>query len=175
MCFIPRDDYDWTAEVQEETRETAGDGWTCGECGDPIPAGTVVTQIYLQENPYCRECDATRPEGCGCEPDPDDGEVTCGNSSLTRRCPDCEQVLDVIEALEKAEGCPPHTRRPWHGELFDEMFNAGEETWERYARAAVAADPALRSSRFVTEALGPPATPEPPPPPKFAPGQGVLL
>lgn len=145
MCFY-YDDYDWTADVFEESERVAEQSLTCVECGKGIAAGETHIRIFAQESEECLVCEweeADEP----CE------EHDYGETYTARRCQSCERILKAVQSVEVEEGCPPHATRPAIGEL-DQAFydHANAET---YANRVIEMYPTLADHRWVKHVLEP--------------------
>jgi hypothetical protein len=139
MCF----DHDlagWYAEIQDVTEGVSETPTRCDECFSQIGRGAWRRHIYQQESEICRLCEEEDGDRCP------DGECDYGETYAHDICSRCCQLLKAIEAVEEAEGCPPHSRQPLLGELWDVMrdeYNCAASL--KYARKAVELFPDLGS------------------------------
>jgi hypothetical protein len=147
VCFRA-DDYEYVPEVTEVTDPVAASPVACGECARPILPGETYREVYHRERETCAHADDDG--ACRCRP----GECDHGREDTYARCPECSQVLQAVEATEKARNCPPSYRRPILGGLAVALADDPE-----YADKALAMFPKLRSHLWRLtgdpEAVGP--------------------
>lgn len=62
MCFYA--DYDWIAQVFEESEPVATRPVRCEECGAGIPRGATYHHVWMQQYEECRAC---INEECECQ------------------------------------------------------------------------------------------------------------
>jgi hypothetical protein len=139
VCFFH--DYDWYAELCEETEGPAPAPARCGECRRPIAAGQWRHRVYQQQYEECRAC------GNGdCECPGADGTGECcrcpvpsfGETAEYDRCESCDKVLRAVEAVELADGCHHDNARPALCGLSEEALNrCNNDHADEYAAKAV--------------------------------------
>jgi hypothetical protein len=131
MCFY--NDYDWTAEVNEETEGVADTENSCIDCSAKIIRGEWRRNIVQQEHEECQQI-----EECGhddddnlihdCERDKD--ECNYGENFECDICQRCDTIRKAILKVEISEGCDPSEGQPALGELKEQVDNS--EGWLVY-------------------------------------------
>ena len=119
MCFY--NDYDWHADVWEETECALDRSRCCHECGERMLPGDWHRYIWMQEREDCILCE----EG-GCE-----GRHDFGNTFEYVRCRTCDLILLAIHDVEAEANCPLDARQPALGELGEAIRYADDR--EKYA------------------------------------------
>ena len=119
MCFYH--DPGWCAEVYEDATGPCPGRSRCEECRCIIHPGEVRRSISMREYEECPECGG---EGCpdGCHH---------GESFECDICEPCCRLLEVIEAVEIANGCRGDETQPGLGELREALRDQGEEYIDR--------------------------------------------
>jgi hypothetical protein len=143
MCFIDHD-YDWVADIQEETTITSDKPIRCEECGRIIEPGNLVHHIWQQEHEECH--------GGDCDPIP--GSYECdapdyGESAQYDCCHDCHEFLDAVEASELEAGCRRSEARPSLCGMVIEISEMPRHEARRYWFKAGWMFPALRASGYL--------------------------
>lgn len=151
MCFT--NDYDWTAEVFEETERAAEKETRCGECRRKFPPGTVMRHLWMQEHEECSRCSDAECD-CPKDADGDCAECKCEEPSLGEEfeydvCPECDKLLKAVEAAEKEEGCHASESQPPLAQLFEQMRELDKDDVRRYVRKAEGMFPELAASGYL--------------------------
>ncbi len=145
MCFT-NNDYDWIANVTEESTATASKDIKCDECRRTIPAGVAYHHIHQQESEWCKDCENGDCECvgdcCQCE------HPSTGESFDYDRCLDCNKFLQAVENAELAAGCSISDSRPPLGEMRDTIHECKYEA-EKYWRQAAKDYPELVKSGYL--------------------------
>lgn len=125
MCFA--NDYDWIAEVQEESEIPATKPARCIECGVTIPIGETAVHLRQQEHEECYAC-AEDDRECDCD-EPDYGETyECWT------CLFCNRLRRAVRAVEESHGCNGMDREPLIGDLWDAVRQS-DDRGEYFAKA----------------------------------------
>ena len=156
MCFNV--DYDWTAEISEESTTTAEKPWTCDECFRKFPVGTTRHVVYQQE---WEECQACANGECECKhADPDDpidcqcAEPSYGETFDYQRCDECNKFLAAVEQAELDAGCPPGESLPPYCGMTEYIGNSGIDEAKKYFVKALRMHPELKASGYLTMIYG---------------------
>jgi hypothetical protein len=161
MCFI-NDNYDWIAEVWEESTETATKPVRCQECREQIPVGGTLHCIHMQEHEECHRCFGDHfdedDERCPCSALKDRygacTECKCekpdfGESEDYWRCENCDKFLNAVESAEVEAGCSTHEARPGLGMMLEDIINGDRHGAKRYFKTALAMYPELKASGYL--------------------------
>jgi len=147
MCFY-NDDYDWYADVQDESHVRCEKATGCDECGSKIQVGQWKRHIYQQEEEMCRYCEdedsIEYEKGFDCK-----GDCDFGETSEYDCCVPCMKILAAIYEQEKDEDCPEHSRRPSLGLMWEEAFDSGHD--DQYVSRILEMFPEVSSHRFVQQ------------------------
>jgi hypothetical protein len=115
-------DFDWVANVFEETVKRADKPVKCLECFNRIPAGTEYKHVYLQQHEYCQKCQCE--DGDDLEPCEDDEDHDFGETDEHRICESCQKLLCAIQHVESEDGCVGQETQPGLGELREAMWES---------------------------------------------------
>lgn len=125
MCF--NSDYDWTAEVYEESEGPSQAKIKCDECRQFIHHGEWRYHVYMRENELCRicedDCSPDFEEDYDCE-----NEHSYGEKFDYDCCERCYRLRKAIRAVEEEEGCHGTEAEPSFGEMHGEVYD-----WGHYA------------------------------------------
>ena len=140
MCFY--NDYDWVAEINEETAGVSPAPAKCHECGQRIAANEWRRHVHQQEHVHCERCE-----------DLDEGD-TCdrheyGETYDYDRCETCEKILVAIGRFESANGCAVHESQPALGMLRDELLQ--HHDGRLYVAVAIESYPELGAVDWLVE------------------------
>lgn len=147
MCFV-NDDYDWLAEVVEQSDHVLLAPIKCDECCRVIEIGETVHHIFMQQYEECHRC----YEGeCECE------EEKCCQCSLPKfgemsdydRCQECDKFLQAVENAELEAGCDRRDSRPPLTEMRSAIGDGGIAEAKRYFKMAKRDFPELAKSGYL--------------------------
>lgn len=166
MCFY-NDDYDWYADVHEESDLESGPACKCDECGREIASDQWRHTVFQQESELCQFCeddcsgnyigseddvaelieDGRAEEAAELQRKIDNCQHSYGETFHYVRCRDCDNLLKAVERTEELAGCPVDSRRP----ALTELREALHETHDggRYRAMALEMFPELASHRFL--------------------------
>jgi hypothetical protein len=140
MCFTH--DYDWCAEVCDETTGAAEKATVCDECHKPIPAGVWVRSVYQQQHEQCQRCeDEDSRDFEEDHPDCAGDEHEYGETFDWDCCEACDKVLRAIKAAELEEGCKEYESQPALTELSQAMSDDRLHNDGRYLAKVLAMFP----------------------------------
>jgi hypothetical protein len=121
MCFTH--DYDWRAEVEEDTVTKADRPTICDECRKIIHIGSWLRHVRQQEYEQCQRCE----DGDSCDyeenhPECAGGDHEHGETFDWDCCEACDKVLRAIKAAELEDGCREWESQPALTQLPEAMF-----------------------------------------------------
>ncbi len=174
MCFY-NDDYDWCAEVNEESEGPSDEACNCRECGATIAIGEWCKRVFQQEHEACQICEDscsddfiereemedlfTEPNGLDAEwaaeklKKLDEHSCSYGETYRYVRCEKCDKVIRAVVAHEKNEGCPEYSQQPALANLYDELNEHSDR--KVYARGALTMFPELDGHPQLMQLLEP--------------------
>lgn len=156
MCFYA--DYDWIAQVFEESTPVADKPIRCEECGAGIPRGVKYHHVWMQQYDYCLTCELGE---CSCGKDTD-GNLLCdggcgkcecdppnyGETSDWNCCENCHKFLNAVQLAEQEAGCDYSESRPPLGEMMTYIGDGAEEA-KKYWKVAVKEYPELVANGYL--------------------------
>lgn len=147
MCFN-NDDYDWHAEVMDQSTLTTDKLNHCDECYRDILPGTEFHYVHMRQHEECQlcveeECDCDEDQCCQCDV-PEFGE-----EQAYSRCIECDKFLQAVQAAEVAEGCPIYDSRPGLNAMEEEMMERGRGDAKKYFVTARKMFPELVGSGYL--------------------------
>lgn len=162
MCFYS-DDYDWYAEIHDETHVRVDAACKCHDCNRRIAAGEWARRVEQLQHECCQICEDSESDlyeyPDAIEPEngfygPTEHPHYYGEHWLGFICRDCLLLREAIYDLEEKEGCPEHARQPAYGEL-DEAFEYDDELkYSDHAKRmfpVLAWHPLVRSNSLVAQ------------------------
>lgn len=158
MCFY-YDDYDWSAEINEESHIRCDAPCKCFDCNRMVTSGEWVRRIFQLQSELCWICEDSESDlyEYPDEYEPESGmygptEHPCyfGESWLGFICRECCLLREAIYDVEEKEGCPYDARQPAFGELA-EVFQEDTAAWgdRKYTDHALRMFPSVAWHRFI--------------------------
>lgn len=146
MCFLA--DYDWYAQVCEQSERVVETPTKCNECGRIVQPGEKMHHVWMQQYEECHNCDcgecACNLDASGQCPEPEFGETFDYD-----RCEQCDKFLSAVQHAEEDEGCQGVEARPGLGSMMNDICDGGRSDAKRYFQRAARDYPELKASGYL--------------------------